>query len=378
MESNRRNSIFLAISFLFILFITILSREPTLTQTVHFSFLWSYLSRGHGKQIILNIALFIPFGYFLATLTRPRRALLIGLGTSLCIELIQFFTYRGMLDVDDLVSNVIGAAIGLLIYRLLGKVEKQRLISLIMLASGLTGCIMVAVPAAKTSISVNITKQFAFTISAVDVDDGKMMIDGECYLYERETPSYTILIDGKEATTTVDGQKFRASIPSPGGKAKVQIKFKGFPVMPTGTWINGDRVEYVAGVEPIIRGVPETAVLKAWNAEYDVLVYEDQGRILLLIGWEDLSSNTEVIYHIHTDEPNRLPEKRIQYGFNNQGFRAGTERRDNELESIDHYRVFEREIPNEYNVTAIVVGFNTDGTVTWNESFRVEQIDSER
>ena len=54
----------------------------------------------------------------------------------------------------------------------------------------------------------------------------------------------------------------------------------------------------------------------------------------------------------------------------NRGFRVSAERAENELEQIDHYRVFEREIPEEYNVTAIVVGFNTEDTITWTESFR--------
>ena len=50
----------------------------------------------------------------------------------------------------------------------------------------------------------------------------------------------------------------------------------------------------------------------------------------------------------------------------------GAERAENELEPIDLYRVFERKIPDEYNVTAIVVGFNTDGTITWSDSFRIK------
>lgn len=62
----------------------------------------------------------------------------------------------------------------------------------------------------------------------------------------------------------------------------------------------------------------------------------------------------------------------MQNGFDNRGFRVGTERAENELEPIDHYRVFERGIPEGYNVTAIVVGFNTDGAITWNDSFRIE------
>lgn len=62
----------------------------------------------------------------------------------------------------------------------------------------------------------------------------------------------------------------------------------------------------------------------------------------------------------------------MQYGFDNRGFRVGSERVENELEGIDHYRAFEKKIPEEYHVTAIVVGYNTDGTITWNDSFRVE------
>lgn len=96
---------------------------------------------------------------------------------------------------------------------------------------------------------------------------------------------------------------------------------------------------------------------------------QDGERLLWLIGTE-VDKSTEVIYHIHTDEPEKLPGKRAQYGFDNRGFRVGPEKAENELESIGHYRVFEKEIPEEYNVTAVVVGFNTDGIVTWTDSFR--------
>lgn len=172
----------------------------------------------------------------------------------------------------------------------------------------------------------------------------------------------------------MDGRQFKAVVPSLDHKAEVEIQFKGRPVMPTGTWIrptaSGAEVEYVAGDVSVISGLPESAVLKAWNEEYDTLVYQDGDRLLWLIGTE-IDKNTEVIYHIHTTQPELLPENRVQYGFDNLGFRVGAERADNELEPIDHYRVFEREIPDEYNVTAIVVGFNTDGTITWRDSFRV-------
>lgn len=273
---------------------------------------------------------------------------------------------------DDLISNVCGAGIGLLIWKAVEAEWKKRS-AWIMIIAGFVGCVITAIPAAKSSVDVNITKQFAFGISSVEVDSGKTVIEGECFLYDRKTPSYTILVGESETATTVDGQVFRAEASKIDHKAEVQVKFRGFPAMPTGVWIKptaiGVEVEYVAGEIPVIPGLPETAVLKAWNEEYNTLVYQDGERLLWLIG-KEIDKNTEVIYHIHTDEPEKLPERRVQYGFDNRGFRVGTERAENELEGIDHYRVFQKEIPEEYNVTAVVVGFNTDGTITWTESFR--------
>lgn len=301
---------------------------------------------------------------------------------SASVELTQFLTYLGMMDVDDLVSNVCGATIGILIYTSVEKhrqggrgIQVEKWMPAVLIAAGLIGCIMVALPAAKSSIDVKVTKEFKFSVSSVALDDGQIDIEGEYFLYDRATPTYTLIIGGSEVSTTVKDKKFRAAVDHLDEKAEVEIRFKGYPAMPTGVWINpstaGFEVEYVAGKVPVIKGVPEGAVLKAWNEEYDTLIYQDGYRLLWLIGTE-VDKNTEVIFHIHTNEPEKLPESRVQHGFDNRGFRVGAERADNELEGIEHYRVFEKEISEEYHVTAIVVGFNTDGTITWTGSFRVE------
>ena len=70
------------------------------------------------KQVIGNIALFIPFGYFVTSYCNIK-----GLGTislvsglsSLVIEIVQHFIGRSF-DVDDIILNVIGGLIGFLIY----------------------------------------------------------------------------------------------------------------------------------------------------------------------------------------------------------------------------------------------------------------------
>ena len=67
-------------------------------------------------NVLLNIALFVPLGFLLSLLAKPFRkwyaALGAGFGVSLLIELAQFFTGRGMCDVDDLFTNTLGAMLG--------------------------------------------------------------------------------------------------------------------------------------------------------------------------------------------------------------------------------------------------------------------------
>lgn len=160
--NKRRQVILIFISLFCVLFITLLSRVPTLTRTIHLIPLWSFTSHGHGRQILLNIALFIPLGYFLASSfesTRHPRVwpIITALATSAGIELTQFLTYRGMLDVDDLISNCCGAAVGLLIYKSVEKLSRdgrgrqsEKWMPVVLITACLIGCIMVAVPAAKS------------------------------------------------------------------------------------------------------------------------------------------------------------------------------------------------------------------------------------
>ena len=81
----------------------------------HFRSYWSaFLFLG-------NIGIFLPVGFFTALLWRRGglwRSTLTGFLASLSIESIQLFIDRGT-DLDDLILNTVGAAVGYLLYRLL-------------------------------------------------------------------------------------------------------------------------------------------------------------------------------------------------------------------------------------------------------------------
>ena len=380
---SRKQLIGIGITLLSILYVTLFSRTPTLERSVQLDLLWSYLSRGHAQQILLNIALFIPLGFFLSIFCsgyqhRHLWTIISGFAVSIAIEAAQFFTYRGMLDIDDLVSNVLGTVVGILIWHTVRRINLYQFVSWLMVGAELLGCVAVAVPAARSSIRTKEIQQFDFTIDSVSVNDEEMTLRGVCYTYSRNTPSYEIFIGDAKVNSTVEGNKYQAVGEKIREKAEVQIKFKGYGLMPTGTFLrpteDGISVEYVAGDLEEPTGMPDGAVLKAYNEDHDVLVYQDGNRLLWLIGDSNIDRNTEIIYHIHTDEPNKLPDNRIQYEFDNRGFRESVDQKAaNELNGIGHYRVFQKEIPEEYHVTAVVVGFNTDGVVTWTDSFRVDK-----
>lgn len=80
-----------------------------------------------GTELILsllNIAMFVPLGFFLPLLwkryRRLKNTLLFGIGATVFIELAQLFTYRAT-DINDVVTNTAGALLGYLLFRLFKK-----------------------------------------------------------------------------------------------------------------------------------------------------------------------------------------------------------------------------------------------------------------
>lgn len=115
----------------------------------------------------------------------------------------------------------------------------------------------------------------------------------------------------------------------------------------------------------------KTGILKAYVPENEVYVYQFNNVLYWLIG-HPVDKRTEIIFHLHTNEPEKLPEHRKKYKFDNLGFRPGGKTEITNTMRCGKYRVFEKSLPSEYNITSVTVGFNTDGKITWTRSFRVK------
>ena len=79
------------------------------------------------KQVIGNILLFVPFGYFVTSYCKIKDLGTITLVTflsSLVIEVTQRFIGRSF-DVDDIILNVVGGIIGFLLYIALSAIRNH-------------------------------------------------------------------------------------------------------------------------------------------------------------------------------------------------------------------------------------------------------------
>jgi|GEM_PF-1829807 len=83
-------------------------------DTVHVSSIVSL------EEIILNILLFVPFGYLMPTIFKHARLIAVtsvwGFVVSLGIETTQLFTGLGIFDIDDLINNTLGTVCGYILF----------------------------------------------------------------------------------------------------------------------------------------------------------------------------------------------------------------------------------------------------------------------
>lgn len=81
----------------------------------------AYLVRHAFINLVGNVVMFIPLGFFQPYLSAKLRAFWKTLLSTFClillIEVVQYFTFLGTCDIDDLMLNLAGAAAGYGIWR---------------------------------------------------------------------------------------------------------------------------------------------------------------------------------------------------------------------------------------------------------------------
>ncbi|MCR5742982.1 MAG: VanZ family protein [Lachnospiraceae bacterium] len=118
--------IYLILYIIIIAYITLLVRSNELHRIIRLTPFWmdGYWNKnpiGCIFHSLLNTILFLPLGYYLSALFRVRWVIIITAFATIMTELLQYFTFLGMLDVNDIVFNIIGGIIGLGVYMAIEK-----------------------------------------------------------------------------------------------------------------------------------------------------------------------------------------------------------------------------------------------------------------
>ncbi len=118
----------------FVITVTILMRRGTVTKAVNMiplDHVKEAVTTGKMESLdgdILNIVLFIPFGFLLKQINkrvfnRAIYAFILGFAASTVIETIQLVFHLGYCDINDIIANSLGAGIGYWISRIGQKKE---------------------------------------------------------------------------------------------------------------------------------------------------------------------------------------------------------------------------------------------------------------
>ena len=131
---GKRKYLFVAYT-IFIVWYTLLKREPQDYRIFRPELFWAIRewivnptieSKKEAVQYLLNILFFIPYGLLFPRKDNWERVFVTALILSVSIELSQFIFNLGWCEVDDVISNTLGAMIE---WGVLWKVSKRKIVS---------------------------------------------------------------------------------------------------------------------------------------------------------------------------------------------------------------------------------------------------------
>ena len=113
LTGKKLNWLLLIIYSCVIIYFTLMYRETVGSKIeVFHSYSKFFVSAEMRTSIIRNIWLFIPFGAILFRLCPRKTILLVPVFFSIMIETFQYFTGIGICEIDDVISNGLGGAVG--------------------------------------------------------------------------------------------------------------------------------------------------------------------------------------------------------------------------------------------------------------------------
>lgn len=122
----KRPSLGMLIGYAFLILAeTVLIRKPFQGEHLKLELFWSWrVWAVQRSQIIANVVVFVPVGVLAGRIWRWK-GLLVAVGLSVFIEILQLITARGLCEVDDILHNCLGAVVGILTVKVVVFISKK-------------------------------------------------------------------------------------------------------------------------------------------------------------------------------------------------------------------------------------------------------------
>lgn len=110
---------------------TVWFREASGSSKIDMEILSTWgINNRNNALVVENVLLFVPYGFLLPWVFERTRGFLRtgfwGLLTSVCVEVLQLATGRGYFQIDDILTNTLGALIGFLGFALVRFIFKGK------------------------------------------------------------------------------------------------------------------------------------------------------------------------------------------------------------------------------------------------------------
>jgi glycopeptide antibiotics resistance protein len=97
-------------------------------------FHYDQASSAHWREVVFNVIVFIPAGFYFSAMFAKKNILLGTAATaalSLLFEIIQWIFSIGASDITDLITNTVGGFCGMLLFWIMGKITRKHRMTII-------------------------------------------------------------------------------------------------------------------------------------------------------------------------------------------------------------------------------------------------------
>ena len=396
-----------------VLWFTVL-RRSAVSSPVRTELFWSYRqwlggNWNTGRQILANIAMFFPFGFFLSCLSGRRMRPLVVFASaaafSFLIEFLQFSQMRGLFELDDLFSNTLGAMLGFCFTLVLKKVVGKNALPAVTVFIGL-GCMCVCLGVyllwrdTASPETDSTSRAYCFQVDSASLEGRTLTLTGFAFRYALPGARPALVLraaeTGEKVPLTIRERIARPDVNAyfscaydytdtgfsasadtePGKEYEIMIRWPWSALLPTGVYVTGEGIHYVPErtfTAPELEADFVThGIIRVYRPDYHCWVYQYNGALYWIAdrGFHfEENGETYIQYQMWTTQIERLPARRLAY--NNNWDNIGGFFEDYELPGdYGPYRVMRRELPRAYSLSSIVTGYYNDGAWIWKNYFR--------